>query len=440
MSLLGTYLSAMTMMGLPGKSFSAEDMTWSLQLPFLLVTAYIITRWVLPRYREAGVISVYEYLEQRIDVSARLLASASFVALSVARMGLSVYMPALAISQVTDIPLTTSIWAMGLVMTAYTVFGGIEAVIWTDAAQVVVFAVAAVYSIIAIFFKVPFGEFLATAEQYHKFRMWSPGFDWTKACSVWLIVETIFSTIRIYGTQQDMTQRYMTTDSTRNANRSVWISILGYIPLGYLFYFMGVALFVFYQQHPEAALPHDAKGNVVYDAVYPYFVTTQLPPGLAGLVVAGIFAAAMSTVSSLMNSASTVCVVDFYQRLRRGDPHDASALRLAKWLTLVWGVATVVMALQMQGMKSALDTWIMIMAVTTNGVLGLMAMAFLPFKVRRWPAILGFLASNAAVFGLKYLPAHPPHGLVLTVIASPTCFIVGLLANAVAARCERRGE
>jgi SSS family transporter len=421
MSLLGTYLSALTMMGLPGKAFGPDDLTYSIQLPFLLITAVVITKLVLPRYRAAGSISVYDLLERRIHVSCRLIASASFILFSIARMGVILYLPALAMNQVAGLPLQPSIIAMGVIMTLYTVAGGIEAVIYTEAAQVLVFIAAAVISLGYVLYHTSGGQFaaVATDPRFHKLRVFVPGFSLFKATTFWLVAETLFSTIRIYGTQQCFTQRFMTTSSTKKAIQSVWISILGYIPLAYLFYFMGTALFVFYQLNPDANLP---KG----DAIYPYFVVTRLPAGIAGFVIAGIFAAAMSAVSSLMNANSTACVEDWYRRFARAEHDDRHYLRVARWLSLLWGVLAVVMALVFQNTKSVVDLWIQIMGIACNGILGFMALAFLPFKVR-WPAaIAGFAASWLALGVMLY---HHTSQFTWAVLGNLTCFIVAVLLH-----------
>jgi SSS family transporter len=424
MSLLGTYLSALTMMGLPGKAFGPDDLTYSIQLPFLLVTAVVITRFVLPKYRAAGSISVYELLERRIHVSCRLVASASFILFSIARMGVILYLPALAMSNVAGVPLQRSIVAMGIIMTIYTVAGGIEAVIYTEAAQVLVFIAAAVVSLAYVLVHTAGGQFGAVVSdpQYHKLRVMAPGYSLYKATSFWLVAETLFSTIRIYGTQQCFTQRFMTTSSTKKAIQSVWISILGYIPLAYLFYFMGTALFVYYHVHPDPNLP---KG----DAIYPYFVVTCLPPGIAGLVIAGIFAAAMSAVSSLMNANSTACVEDWYRRFATVERPDRHYLRVARWLSLLWGVLAVVMALAFQHTKSVVDLWIQIMGIACNGILGFMALAFLPFKVRPWAALCGFGASWLA---LAVMLACGTSQFTWAVLGNLTCFGVALVLHLLA--------
>jgi SSS family solute:Na+ symporter len=442
MSLLGTYLSALSVMGLSGLAFGDADWTWSIQLPFLVVTAAVITSIVLPRYREAGVISVYEFLEQRIHVSSRLIAAVCFLALQVGRMGLVLFLPALAFHIITGAPLPLTIVVMGLVVTVYTVLGGIEAVIWTDAVQVIIFSLGTLLSVFYIFSGVSAagGDFWALAAEHNKFRMLNLGTElptrefFGAVVALWLVLETIFQTIRIYGTQQDMTQRYMTTPSTAEANRSVWIAILGYIPLGYLFYFIGSGLFVYYQASPDpnvAALVEAGRN----DAIFPYFVVTHLPAGVAGLVIAAIFAAAMSSIDSGMNSSATVCVEDFYKRFWGADKPDGHYLRVARGLTILLGVFATVTALMLMNIDSAQVVWSKIMAYTTNGMLGLMALAFLPMRIHRWAAVIGFACSALALF---YMTSSTDIvWLLYPVIGNLVCFLVALAINAVLPKEDR---
>ena len=445
LSILGTYLSALTMIALPGKAFSPEDWLWAVQLPFLLLTAFIITRFALPWYRAAGVISVYQFLEQRIHVSARVLASLCFLALSGGRMGLTLWLPAMAFCEITrgsvqvaDVPqshLQIAIVVMGLVTIAYTVMGGIEAVIWTDVIQVVVFIVGALLSVGYILWDIHAvgADFLGLAAQYHKFRFWEPSLNFTRLATLWLVLETIFQTIRIYGTQQDMTQRYMATSSTKEANRSVWISIIGYIPLGFIFYFIGAGLFIYYQVSPDATIRNAlVAGAFKPDQAYPHFIATRLPVGVRGIVLAAIFAAAMSTISSIMNSCSTVCTEDFYKRFWPKDRPDRHYLLVARGLTVIWGAIAIAMAIffGLRG-KSAQDMWSQTMSFSTTGVLALMALAFLPIRIRPGAAIAGFVAAAISVFYMK--AATHTHFLLYPVIGNTLGFVVALLANHVAA-------
>jgi len=386
LSLLGTYLSALTMMGLPGMAYGKHDWTYMVQLPFLVVTAVVITRLVLPRYRKAGFISVYEHLEHRIDVSVRVLASISFLVFSIARMGLVLYLPALAFSTVTGVPLPVCVIGMGIVITAYTVLGGMEAVIWTDAIQVVIFIVGAVLTLAYIFADLGADEFVRTASAHNKFRLLVPSLDVTRITSLWLV-----------------------------------LAILAYIPVGFIFYFIGTALFAFYKAHPAADLPGKA------DPMYPHFIVSHLPPGIAGLVIAAIFAAAMSSIDSLMNSSSTVCIEDLWKRFARTERPDRSYLVKARMLTILWGALAVVMGLLFMEVEYALVVWGKVMGISTNGILALMALAFLPFRVSKWAAIAGFGVGYACLFTLMY--ATKINFLLWPVIGNVTSFLAALLVH-----------
>ncbi|MFW6162253.1 MAG: sodium:solute symporter [Planctomycetota bacterium] len=449
-SILTAYMSALTMMALPGASFKKLDWTYALQLPFLILTAFVITRFVLKRYRDAGVISVYQYLEERIHVSSRLMASFCFILFSIGRMGLVLFLPALAFSMVTGADIYWTILVMGVVVTVYTVLGGMEAVIWTDFIQAIVMLAGALLSVGYVLMHTGAGDFTQIAGEYHKFRMVAPGFDPTKLLTAWLILETIFQTIRIYGTQQDITQRYMTTPSTKKANRSVWIAILGYIPLGFLFFFIGSALFVYYKANPDPAVAALIV-NGRADSIYPYFVASNLPPAIAGLVIAAIFAAAMSSIDACMNASSTVCVEDFYRRFRGEGPGDRHYLNAARWLTVVWGVLCTVMAILFINIQTAQIVWGKIMGISTNGVLGLMALAFLPRKVNKWAAATGFITSYLVLFAMmwciqikpEFAFTYPVQGakinfLLWPVIGNLWCFLVGLGVDALLPK--RAGE
>jgi len=420
LSILGTYLSALTMMGLPGMSYGKHDWTYMVQLPCLMITAIVITGFVLPRYRKAGIVSIYEFLETRIHISARMVASVCFLIFSIGRMGLVLYLPALAFSTVTGAPLWLCIICMGIIITLYTVVGGIEAVIWTDAIQVVIFIAGAVCTLGFIFSNLSVKTFIDIGIEHNKFRMLIPGFDITKITTLWLVMETIFQTIRIYGTQQDVAQRYMTTDSTEKANRSVWIAILSYIPLGFIFYFIGTALFVFYKANPDINLPGKA------DPIYPYFVVMHLPAGISGLVIAAIFAAAMSSIDSCMNSSSTVCIEDFYKRFATSDHPDRYYLRKARVLTILWGTLAVGMGLLFIGAQYAQIVWGKLMGISTNGILGLMALAFLPFRINKWAAGAGFVLSYVCLFAMM---ASGVNFLLWPVVGNCTCFFTALFLN-----------
>jgi Na+/proline symporter len=216
----------------------------------------------------------------------------------------------------------------------------------------------------------------------------------------------------------------MTTESTEKANRSVWIAILGYIPLGYAFYFIGTGLFVFNQVRPDAQMKALVDAGRA-DALYAYFVGAYMPAGAGGLVIAAFFAATMSTVSAVINSSSTVFIQDFYKRLSRTQRSDRHYLNLARGSTVLWGVLATVMAVLLAGHAGlAQIAWAKIMSATASGVLGLMALAFLPFRVNKWAALIGFGACYVSLACLAWLTRI--NFLLWPVIDNLVCFFVAL--------------
>ncbi len=419
-SLLGTYLSALTMMALPGMAFGKHDWTYMVQLPCLAITGAVITGFILPRYRAAGVVSIYQYLEMRQHVVVRLLAAASFLIFAIGRLGLVLYLPALAFHTVTGFPLAWCIIITGVVVTAYTALGGLKAAVWTDMAQVAVFIGGAFLTLGLILSEVGVERFIDIGLAHNKFRLLALDPDVFQITTYWLILETLYQTIRIYGTQQDMAQLYLSAASTEKAARSVWMGVLMYIPLGFIFYFMGTAFFAFYQVFPDPNLPPKP------DQILPYFVVHHLPTGIAGLVLAAIFAASMSSIDACMNSASTVCVEDFVRRFSRRERSDHTYLRLARLLTVLWGVLMILAGLLFMEVQYAQIMWGKVMGFCTNGVLGLMLLAFLPFRVDWRASLTGFVLSYAC---LAAAVRSDVTFLLWPVIGNTVCFLTALLIH-----------
>ncbi len=419
-SLLGTYLSALTMMGLPGMAYGKHDWTYMVQLPCLVITGAVITGFILPRYRAAGVVSIYQYLELRQHVAVRLLAATSFLIFAVGRLGLVLYLPALAFHTVTGFSLAGCIVISGVVVTAYTALGGLKAAVWTDMVQVAVFIGAAFLTLGLILADVGVARFIDVGLACNKFRLLALDPDIRQISTYWLILETLYQTVRIYGTQQDMAQLYLSTASTAKATRSVWMGVLMYIPLGFIFYFMGTAFFAFYQVFPDPNLPPKP------DQILPYFAVHHLPTGIAGVVLAAIFAASMSSIDACMNSASTVCVEDFVRRFSRRPQSDRHYLRLAQVLIVVWGALMIVAGLLFMKVQYAQIVWGKVMGFCTNGVLGLMLLAFLPFRVDWRASVAGFVLSYV---GLVVAVRGGINFLLWPVIGNTVCFLSALLVH-----------
>jgi len=426
LSIYATMLSSITFMAIPAKAF-ASDWTFALAnlAPLLLVP--VVIRYYLPFFRRLDVTSAYEYLEHRFNLAVRLYASAAFVLFQCGRMAIVIFLPSLALSASMGLEVHVCILLIGALCVVYTAFGGMEAVIWTDVVQAFVLLGVAFLSLGLILAQVDGGAagLWREAAAYDKWRL----FDWrwdATAAVVWVIVVgNLFSNLTPYTADQTIVQRYMVTRSERQAGQALWAKAgLAVFSTG-VFFAIGTALFVFYRQHPENLEP-----TLGTDAVFPLFMAQFLPPGVAGLAIAGIFAAAQSTVSSSLNSIVAALTTDFYRRFRPAAP-DAACLRLARWLTVGLGLFGTGVALVMAGadIKSLWDTYLGLLGLLGSGLAGLFALGIFSTRAHGTGALLGALASAGVLW---WVQQHTPlHFFLYAVVGVTACVALGWLASLV---------
>lgn len=424
LSIFGTALSAITFMAIPAKTFNTNWSYFMLNMTILLAAPIIVFVFI-PFYRKLNVTTAYEYLEIRFNVLVRLIGSLSFIMFQIGRMGVVMFLPSIALNVTTGIDIYFCIVLMGLVSLVYTMLGGIEAVIWTDVMQVIVLLGGALISLIFIILAVDGGFFaiIDNAIENKKFNLFD--FTWSlQQPTVWvMLLGGLFSNIITYGTDQTMVQRYLTTKSEKEAAKSVWTNAILTIPATLIFFFVGTALFVFYRFYPGELNP----GLVNNDAIFPWFISTQLPSGISGVLIAGIFAASMSSLSSSMNSAATAYSTDIHFRF--GFNKKNSDLAIARKATFVVGIWGTVFALFMATLdiKSLWDEFQKILGLVIGSLGGVFLLGILTKKVNAIHAIIGIVASiMVQVFVAVYQPVH-----LLTYTASGviSCFVVGIVAS-----------
>ena len=355
LSIFGTQLSAITFMAIPAKAFATDWVYLMGHVAVVAVTPLLIWAY-LPFYRRLNVTTAYEYLEKRFNVIARLLGSAAFILLQLGRMGVVLYLPAIALSAVTGVNVYLCIVVMGALATTYTVLGGIEAVVWTDVIQVAVLIGGAVLSLIVIVCNIDGGvlRIVEMGSAANKFCMVNPTWD-IATTAIWVVVVgKMIEGLVPFTADQTVVQRYLTTRDEKQAARSIWANASMIVPSGALFFTLGTALWAFYKLHPNLLAPLDET-----DRILPWFVAQQLPAGISGLVIAALFAAAMSSLDSSMNSIATALTTDWYRRFR---PHvtDHHCLTLARWATVALGVLGTGLALYMAaiGSRSLYDQYL----------------------------------------------------------------------------------
>lgn len=420
LSIFATFLSSISYLALPGSAFieNWNAFVFSLTLPF---AAAIAVRFFMPLYRRSGEVSAYAFLEKRFGLWARLYASTFYLLYQVARIGLVMYLMALPMAVLFGWDIRILIVVTGVIVTGYSFVGGIVAVIWADAIQAVVLLAGALLALAILLSGLPGGptEVFELATREGKFSLGETAFLQVSKPTIWVIFAYgIFDNLRNFGVDQSYVQRYIAASSDREAAKSVWLGALLYVPVSALFLFIGTSLYTYYESHPEDTqevrqivarqklmqdgvlenaadysqqLPDTAaklEPKDLGDRVFPHFIAAHLPQGVRGLLIAAIFAAAMSTVSTSLNSSATLVMSDFYQRLGRGPSSDAKDVNVLRMATIVWGILGTLMALMLVRLTdNALDLWWTFSSVLGAGLIGLFLLGVIARKVRGLPAI-----------------------------------------------------
>ncbi len=425
LSVFGTALSAITFMAIPAKTFATDWSYFFYNLSVLLSTIVVVLLFI-PVFRKLKITTAYEYLEQRFNLTVRLFGSASFMLFQIGRIAIVLYLPAIALSLVTGIDISVCILVVGAFSIIYTLIGGIEAVIWTDVVQVIVLMGGAILSLVVIIsslgsdFKPLFNEALKT----HKLTLTYLDFSWQKP-TIWVvIIGGFFSNLITYSSDQTLVQRYLTSKDESGARKIAWTNALLIIPSTLIFFSVGTALFLYYSKFSNALDPV-ATNN---DAIFPWFIINELPAGISGLLIAGLFSAAMSSLSSSINSSGTVFTVDVYKRFLP-NKNEKRYLKVARISTLISGVLGVLFALWMATfhVSSLWDQFFKILGLFTGGLGGLFVLGVCFKRANGNGAIAGLLVSSVIQY---WVSRHTNlHIFLYGGIGLLSCVIVGYFVS-----------
>ena len=425
-SIFATGLSAITFMAIPAKAYQTDWVFFIVNMG-ILVVAPVVVYLFLPFYRRLGLTTAYEYLEHRFGLSVRLLGSGQFILAQVGRVSVVVFLPALALSAVTGIDVIVCIAMMGILAIIYTVLGGIEVVIWSDVLQAVVLLGGALIAAWIMIDGIPGGlaSAIESASDHGKLKMVNGGFDWSQPVLVVVILGAIFNNLIPYTSDQAVIQRYLTTRDERAARFAIWTGSLLAIPASIIFFGLGTLLWAWYRSHPDSLAPLGAV-----DQILPWFIVTQLPTGVSGLIIAAIFAAAMSSIDSSMNSVSTAWTTDFHRRFRP-ELDDRSALRVARWTTVVFGLVGTGAAILIATLdiKSVLDLWFKVLGLFASGLCGLFILGIFTQRPGTAAAISGLAAS--AIVNFVVGTWTDVNVLLIAFIGVSSCLVVGIVVGLV---------
>ncbi|MBA2527329.1 MAG: sodium:solute symporter, partial [Pyrinomonadaceae bacterium] len=424
-SLYAANTSSISYIAIPAKAFETNWQYLTNNLVGVLGLMFVAV-WIVPLLRRLDLMSVFQYLETRFHPVIRMLSSALYMAVQIgSRMSVILFLPSLAIATMTGLDVKWSILIMGVFTMIYTALGGMKAVVWTDFVQLIVKMGGIAFAIGFIVFALDGGvrELITIASAEEKMKLFDFSFDLTKA-TVWgFVFLVLFDVVLTFPKDQVLMQRVLSTKSSKDAGRSIWIFAAVTIPGGFMFYFVGTALYAFYKTHPERMNP-----LLTIDATFPLFIAAELPMGVRGLIVAGILAAAMATLSSIMNSVATLASVDFYEKLVK-KPNPKVSVRFAEAMTVVTGLLGmgVAMLLSRYDIHSLFDISIELFGLLGGGFAGAYTLGMFTRRAN-WQGVAIGVAVSITLTTLAWSMSlvHPYFYLAISILI---CIVVGYLAS-----------
>lgn len=439
MSIFATFVSSISFLGYPGEAYANNwnPFVFSISIP---VAAWLAAKLFVPLYRSMNSVSAYQYLEVRFGYWARAYVSVCYLLTQLARMGSILFLLALPLNFMLGWSIPTIIIITGVAVLLFASMGGIKAVVWTDAIQGIILILGALFCAVLLTVKIPGGlsELISVGNEYHKFSMGSLGGSLTEKTFWVLLVYGLFTNLQNYGIDQNYIQRYLTAKDEHSAKNSTLFGGLLYVPVSLIFVYIGTALFVYYKT--AGTLPADVAG----DQVFPYFIVHGLPTGLTGLMIASVLAAGMSTVSTSLNSASTIILTDFYRHFRK-DAGEKEGMAVLYISSVVLGVLGVIVALLMMGVDGVLDTWWKLASIFSGGMLGLFLLGFIVRKAKNPAAVTGVIIGLLVIAWMSLSPyvfngsweqyRCTLNGNLTIVFGTTAIFLTGFLVTLLGGRC-----
>lgn len=388
-SIVATETSTITFISVPGIAWATGGDFRFLQVVLGYVVARVIIAAVfMPWYFRGELVTVYELLQTRFGAPVKALAASLFVLMRTIADGVRLLLTAYVIQALlTSMDVSVSIVALGAIMIVFTLIGGIEAIVWIEVVQLLIYVGGAIAAAVVLMNHVGLDHAIAVGAAAQKFRLFDFSLDLTKTFTFWSgLIGGTFLTLSTHGTDQYMVQRYLCTDRPRSAAKAVVASGIAVLVQFAMFLFIGVLLFAFYGARAPVTAP---------DQIFPHFIANDLPAGLSGLVVAAILAAAMS--SSLSAIASTV-VADL---MRPRD--DRQAMRLSRVIIVVAGIAQIAVGVALQRSdRSALSIALSVASLINGPILGVFFLGATKRATTR-SALAGMSAGLIAVALVAFL-------------------------------------
>ncbi len=418
-SVMATYVSALSFLGGPAWAYGDGMAALAIHINYPLVV-FIVVVLFLPFFYNSGVASIYEYLERRFGVASRSVMAGLFLTTQTLTTASILTATAVVITFATGMDTHTAIIGMTVVVVAYTLLGGLNAVIWTDVLQGVILLVGAGVVLVAVITAVsPLSTALSHLAAAGKLDPINTSVDFSVAPTIWagVFAMTLYHTT-VYGANQMMVQRALAAKNIGDAKKSYLMMGFAGFFIYFVFFFIGALLYVYYNGRP-----FDQPNSIIL-----VFAQSLAIPGLMGVLAAAILAASMSSLSSAFNSLATVLVTDFYQRFYRPQAGDAECLRASRWFTVIWAVLAVPIAFAFIGSGgSILERLSQVGSYFVGAQLAMFGMGFFSKHVSERGLLAGVFASFIALYfivnGIPFVSWTPP------VVAWPWFVVIGAIVS-----------
>jgi SSS family solute:Na+ symporter len=434
-SLMATLISSMTFMASPGFAY-VKDWRY-MPNSFLFIIPIMLGMMIfMPIFRRANISSAYEYLERRFGRWARVYAGVGYILMQIARLGLILYTVSLAVHVMLGPNLGNTItmdWViiiLGVVVAVYTIAGGLEAVMWTDLLNGFSLMIGGLICLPIVLSKVPggLGEVFSVAQANGKLIPKEIlEFSFSKETVWMLIMPMIFN--GLWCTEQTTVQRYIAPKTEKEAKKAMLVSFFTVVPVWVYFTFIGTAIFVFYQANPNPLIGEIAKEP---EKILPFFILTQVPTGLAGFVIAGLIAAATSSLDSSINACASTLTNDFYRITHEQDKNERHYLVFGRWASVAFAAIMILLALFIHWTRTRTvqDIQAILGQVLTAGLFALFMAGLITRRIGNKAALAATICTVVTACVWLFLDSAYGHQLFPGIAAHlPVMFWFGSLLN-----------
>ncbi len=401
-SIFATLLSPISFLSLAGNSYGGTWILWFAQLGMFIAIPLTI-KYFLPLYSRLEIDTAYEYLEKRYDSKGlRVLGALMFIIYQIGRMSIIMYLPSIVLADLTGISVNVLIIVMGIIAIIYSYTGGLKSVLWTDFIQGVVLIVGVAGTLFYLIANIDggFGAVMETFTSGEKFLAANEViFDANilKSSVFIIVVGAGLNTFSSYVSSQDIVQRFTTTTDIKQLKKMTYGNGVLSIGLATIFYLIGTGLFVFYTQNPELA--QTAK----QDQIFASYIAYQLPVGVTGILLAAIYAASQSTLSTGLNSVATSWTLDIQTMISKEMSFEKQT-KIAQYISLGVGIVAIIISIILANgeIKSAYEWFNSFMGLVLGVLAGIFVLGAFSKKATKLGAYVGFFVSAIVIITLKY--------------------------------------